>query len=80
LIVIAPLITSSTGSASVYGYGNSAYGNYSGSSVTYGGGNISLGCVLQLYTSHKGTIRHIITALDDSIGVWKASRCAEVVQ
>lgn len=74
-----PTTTSTTGSASVYGYGNYAYGNYSGRSVTYGGGSITLGCVLQLYTNNKGYIRHI-TALDDSAGVWKASRCAEVVK
>jgi hypothetical protein len=73
-----PTTTTYNGNASAYGYGNSAYGSYSGNAVTYGGGSISLGCVLQLYTNSREKIISI-TALDDTVGIWKASRCAEVV-
>jgi len=73
-----PTTTSYNGSGSVYGSGNAVYGNYSGSAVTYGGGSISLGCVLQIYTNNRSIIISIV-ALDDTIGIWKVSRCAEVV-
>ena len=73
-----PTTTSYTGSASAYRYGNEAYGNYSGSSVTYGGGVASLTCVLQLYTNKSGKIISI-RALNDTVGIWKVSRCAEVI-
>lgn len=74
-----PTTTTYSGNASAYRYGNTIQGNYSGSSTTYGGGAAALTCTLQLHTNKRGKIISI-RAMNDTLGVWKVSRCAEVLR
>ena len=56
-----------------------SFGQYSGSSFTYGGGVASIFCDIEVITTSDGTITHI-SALRDTWGKWTTSRCAEIFE
>ena len=85
---VMPTTTSYSGTSTAHanvrntGYGSvsgSAYGSSQGTATTYGGNTFNLECVIRLHATKDGNILSI-KELKDSLGVWEASRCAEVLR
>ena len=53
-------------------------GNTATSTTTYqDGGNLALGCRVQIVTNQSGAIA-AIKPIGDTLGMWQMSRCAEI--
>ena len=53
-------------------------GGLQGTATTYPGGDLTIGCTLQISADAAGIVRGI-TVMKDTIGAWNLSRCAEVL-
>jgi hypothetical protein len=54
-------------------------GGATGTATTYGGGNLAIGCKLELLADPQDVVRSIRVA-QDTIGAWQLSRCAEILK
>jgi hypothetical protein len=54
-------------------------GGVMGTATTTGGSTVAIGCALELHVDTKGIVRGI-RAVDDTIGAWELSRCAEILR
>jgi hypothetical protein len=55
----------------------SDYGTFQSTTVTDGGGDIAVVCVVQIVATPAGQIQQIVIARD-TIGMWETSRCHEI--
>ena len=54
-------------------------GNIRGTATTYEGGDVTIGCTVELHTNANGVVRSARIA-NDTIGRWQLSRCAEILE